>query len=138
MELNEEVVRHWQSEGSRQVINQGEILPVLMAKQVWERELSHARNLFFLDNEGARESIIRAYSPSWTSRELILQIKIADIRTVSLDWYSRVPTEANCADGPSRLNFDYMDELGAEQVPIAQPNVSDLTRVNVLKLLRGY
>lgn len=137
IELSDEVVAHWQSDGSKQVIGQAELLPVWVSKRVWSQLLAHARNLFFMDNEGARESLIRNFSPSWTSREIILRIKILDIKSSSLDWYSRVPTRANYSDGPSRLNFSDMKAIGAEQVPISQPRLCDITGANILSLLRA-
>ena len=135
MELSSDVVAHWQSEGSRQVIAQGELLPVYVAKKLWPMELSHARNLFFIDNESAREALIRNYSPSWSSREIILRVKILDSKLSSLDWYGRVPTMANWADGPSRLKFGEMESIDGERVHVDKPKLCDLTGASVRELL---
>jgi hypothetical protein len=130
------IVDHWQSDGSKQVIGQGELFPALIAKRAWADTLAHARNLFFVDNESAREGLIRNYSPSWTSREIILRVKVLDSRASSFDWYARVPTGANWADGPSRLDFKDILNIGGREVHINPPGLSSLTGVSVLKLLR--
>ena len=134
--LDVAVVDHWQSSGSKQVVGQGEILPVLVAKRTWGHALAHARNLYFIDNESARESLVRSYSPSWTSREILLQIKICDIKSSALDWYARVPTGANYADGPSRLKFKEVLALGGIEVSARIPTLDQLTGVSVVQLLQ--
>ncbi len=135
LELVAEIVDHWQKDGSKQVIGQGELFPVLIAKEVWADTLSHARNLFFIDNESAREALIRNYSPSWSSRELILRVKILDARSASFDWYARVPTCANWADGPSRLRFEDILSIGGQEVKIDPPSIRSVTGVSVMELL---
>ena len=134
--LDNKIVDHWQSSGSKQVVGQGELLPVLVAKRTWDSVLSHARNVYFIDNESARESLVRSYSPSWTSREILVQIKICDIKSSALDWYARVPTGANYADGPSRLNFKDVLALGGVEISARIPTLDQLTGVSVVKLLQ--
>ena len=133
--LQQDIVDHWQSTGSQQVIGQAELLPILIAKRAWKYELSYSRNLWFIDNESARESIIRSYSPIWTSREILVQIKIEDMKASSVDWYARVPTNANWGDGPSRLEFADVEALGSVEQVVAPLSLAKLTGVNVLELL---
>ncbi len=63
-------VQHWQKEGSKQVICQAEIYPVLQAKRTWERELQNARVVLLIDHESARESFVKSYSNSGSARAL--------------------------------------------------------------------
>ena len=135
--VTSEIVKLWQSTGSRQVIAQGELLPVLLAKRCWKGVLSHARNLFFIDNGGAREGLISGFSSSWSARQLLLLCKMEDARARSVDWYARVPTKANWGDGPSRLQFDEVNSIGAERIEVSCVSVSQLDRVDVLSLLRS-
>ena len=39
--------------------------------------LFYSGNIYFIDNDSARESLVRSYSPVFSSRELILASKIA-------------------------------------------------------------
>ena len=133
--VSEDIVAHWQSGGSKHLIAQGELAPVLISKKLWKRVLEHCRNLFFLDNDSAKEGLIRSFSPSWASREIILATKLEDIKLSGLDWYSRVPTGANYADGPSRLDFSDMVILGAEEVCMPPFQLCDIAGVKVLDLL---
>ncbi len=40
-------------------------------------------------------------------------IGIEEARRSLFTWYTRVPSESNIADGPSRLSFDLVKRLGA-------------------------
>jgi hypothetical protein len=131
MKLDAALVDHWRAAGSQQVIGQAELLPVLIAKIVWRKILSNSRNLWFIDNEAARQGLIRSYSPVRTSSELIFSCKVQDMKAESSDWYARVPTCANWADGPSRIDFSDMAELGARQIFPVVPSVEDLLLQNV-------
>ena len=46
-----------------QVIGQAEIHPVLVAKRRWAEDLVGGWVVFFVDNNSARDSLIRSYSP---------------------------------------------------------------------------
>ena len=133
--VGEDVVRWWQSEGSGQVIGQGELLPVVMAKWHWREQLSFGRNIFFIDNESAREALIRSFSPVFSSREIILASKISDANSHSLDWYARVPTRSNWADKPSRLDFTHLLSIGARQEHVLSPRVEQLSGIDVTAAL---
>jgi hypothetical protein len=110
------LVQHWQKEGSKQVICQAEIYPVLQSKRAWARELQHARVVWLIDNESARESLVKSYSNSWSARELLFLNAINDMATNSANWYARVPSCANVADEPSRGEFTLMNKLKAFKV----------------------
>ena len=133
--LSPEVVAHWQSTGSKQVIAQAELTPIIIAKWVWKRVLSHSKNIFFQDNESARECLIRSYSPVWSSRQLIVLSKIADASSNAIDWYARVPTSANVADGPSRLDFTHVNSIGAVQVHVSSPRLEQIYGFDVIERL---
>jgi hypothetical protein len=124
--MSSSLVEHWSSKGSKQVIGQAELYPVLLAKKVWPTELAHARVLWFIDNEAAREGLVKSFSPAWASRQILLQIAVVDASLLSLNWYARVPSEANVSDGPSRDEFSYMIELQAKQVQVAEVGVDEL------------
>ena len=49
-----------------------------------------------------------------SSLRIIEQCAEWDCRNNSTAWVARVPTEANCADGPSRMQKDVVRDYGAE------------------------
>jgi len=113
MTVSKEIVSHWSQKGSKQVIGQAEVLPVLIAKQTWHSLLAHTRVVWLVDNEAAREGLVKSFSPAWATREMLLHNAFVDIKLCSLNWYARVPSVANVADGPSRNDNSLMNELGA-------------------------
>ena len=118
----DEVVMEWSSSGSKQTIGQAEILPVPASKQLWGPLLIHARIIWMIDNESAREALLKSYSPVRASRMLLMFNAAEDARTPAANWYARVPTVANVADGPTRHDFTLLNRLGA--VSVAAPNLS--------------
>jgi hypothetical protein len=64
-----------------------------------------------------------------------LQSKLADVSSEALNWYARVPTGANIADGPSRLEFDHIKSLGGIERLVACPTLAQLIVVDVRKSL---
>ena len=65
----------------------------------------------------------------------LVQIKIEDMAASSVDWYARVPTNANWGDGPSRLEFADLQALGNVESVVEPHCLAKLTGVNVLELL---
>ena len=124
-EIPDDVMKLWSSRGSLNVIGQAEILPVTVAKAIWQSELKGARNLFFIDNESARECLIRCFSPNEFSRQLILRSVAYDAEIGGLNWYSRVPTRANWSDGPSRLKSEeFVKAFGAKKREVPKLSVA--------------
>ena len=109
--------------GQRQVIGQAEILPVLVAKVIWEPYLRNRKALFFIDNDSARLALVRGYSPVLASLDLIMRGARLDAFSRSSAWYSRVPTKSNIADSPSRMVASLVQKLYGASV--VQPRLED-------------
>ena len=106
----------------KQVIGQAEILPAMVAKEVWGSFLVNKRAIYFIDNDSARLALIKGYSPVLASLKLIMQCAAMDSRLGSTSWYARVHTNSNIADEPSRMRRQMLDEMGAL---VVQPNIVD-------------
>ena len=96
-----------------QVIGQAELAPVAVAARLWQSALAGRNVLIFIDNDSAREALIRGYSPAWPSAELIATTWLALAQCRCRPWFARVPGPSNIADGPSRLQFETAGRLGA-------------------------
>ena len=89
-------------EGRQTVIGELETLAAAVSLRLWSRILASSKLLLFIDNEGARFSLIKGVSkaPAITA--------ICSIASQVLDefcimpWFSRVPSLSNLADLPSR------------------------------------
>ncbi len=103
----------WTGGTDRQVIGQAEILPVLVAMRLWAHHLQGKKIVCFIDNDSARGALVKGYSPVKASAYLIQLIGIEEAKLSLFTWFSRLPSESNIADGPSRLAFDRVQRLGA-------------------------
>ena len=54
-----------------QVIGQAELLPILVAKTIWEEHIENRKVIYFVDNDSARLAMIKGYSPVITSLRII-------------------------------------------------------------------
>jgi hypothetical protein len=79
--------------------------------------------LYCIDNDSARDALIKADSPSRHSARLIDVFFKTEAAKPSWPWFMRVASASNPADGPSRLCFDLMNEIGAKRVFPKQPVV---------------
>lgn len=86
----------------------------------------NARVIWLIDNEAAREGLVKSFSPTLFSREILMQDALVDIDLQCMNWYSRVPSCANVADGPSRLDFKFMMELRAFRKEAARVTLEEL------------
>ena len=101
----EPLVRLWKQQGQVQVIGQAELLPTLMVRRACDKLFRHRRVVFFIDNDSARQALIRGFSPSCSSMNIVRLMVKAETECQVWTWYARVPTHSNPADDPSRLVF---------------------------------
>ena len=105
--MPQELVDRWKATGIEQVIGQAEILPALLARELWHDRLARRRCLHFVDNEAAREGLVRGRSRSAASAVLLDLFWETEARVGGTSWFSRVPSASNISDPPSRLCFDH-------------------------------
>ena len=106
------VVKEWQCQGQEQTIGQAEIAPALLARLTWTDDLQGRRVVQFIDNDSARFALVKGYSPSLASSALLSETWLQDCRLGLFSWYDRVPTASNIGDGPSRLDYEEVIQLG--------------------------
>ena len=121
------VVELWSDGGEKtMMINQAELLPALLARRTWRRELQSARLIHSLDNDGCRDALVRGYSPVRHSARLVGATLLLHAKLSILSWFTRVPSFSNIADGPSRMDFADVLRLGASQAEPDWPSLEDL------------
>ena len=109
-----ELIGRWETT-SKHVIAMVELYSVVLARFVWDRYLSGRKAIEFVDNESAKEALVKGSSFNSHFRALLLQMEIADKHQRSWLWISRVPSHSNRSDGPSRGDVSLMETLGAIQ-----------------------
>ena len=58
--------------------------------------------LCWIDNDAARDSLIRGFSPSLASFLIVSQFFAEELKAPNYLWFARVPSHSNIADAPSR------------------------------------
>ena len=101
----------------------------MLAFQLWSGKLSSVECVAYLDNEGARYSLIKGYSASWAiTRICHLFAKTCEMNT-SLPWCARVPSCSNIADHPSRsVAYDLLPQSCATDGATVSAHFKDLVQ----------
>jgi len=110
----EGMIETWKS-SSKHVIAMVELYSVIVARFVWNRYLMGRKAMAFVDNESAKEALVKGSSFNAHFRTLLLQLEIAEKDMRSWLWFSRVPSHSNPSDGPSRGDSSLMEILGAHR-----------------------
>ena len=102
----QKVLDLWSSTVGLQLITQIELWPVLSCMFVASSICRNRRVVFYIDNDAARESLIKAFSPSLASMSIITAFYVEVENLHIIPWFSRVPSTSNPADLPSRNRSD--------------------------------
>ena len=103
MKIPKEWTDSWAAAGTRHAVAQAEAFPVLVAKLTWAHYLKEVNVLTFTDNEAIRAGLIKGYSPTMATYDILNAIGVTDFWADSTQWIARVPSTSNPADEPSRL-----------------------------------
>ena len=109
--IPERLVNLWHDMGSQQVITLAEAFAVLLARVVLRDCIKRRRVLFFVDNEGARHSLIKGCSPTLALLQIVQLFHACGEHDQCLAWIERVPSSSNIADLPSRDKTDLALEI---------------------------
>ena len=101
--------------GRDQVIGQAEIAPLVVSAILWSEVIRERQVIAVVDNDSAKDAAIRGYSPSLPSVFLVAALWKAVAAANATPWFDRVPAPSNIADGPSRLDFKAVEDLGGKR-----------------------
>ena len=108
-------------EHSEHPIYELEIFPVLLALKIWQERLIGCQVIFYLDNDAARSSLIRAEGATQIAQAMLDQFVKLEKTLRCLPWFARVPSASTPADDASRLVFNVPWLLGVPRSPIVLP-----------------
>ena len=123
------LLRLFLTDSPRQVICQIELLPQMIARRLWRSRLASRNVISFVDNEAAREGLVRGYSGVPSCARLIEISSKLDMVSGICCWFERAPTESNLADAPSRFSAPCVaagfsspvkDELGQDLFSLSE------------------
>ncbi|CAE7488572.1 unnamed protein product [Symbiodinium sp. CCMP2592] len=119
------LIEHWGRHGGTQLISQLELFPVLVSLVSWGPQLAGRRILVFIDNNGVRDSLIKGSSPLPDHFVMLSMIAWVARRYHFTLWFTRVASESNPADKPSRSQArEAAEELGGSlELPLTLDDV---------------
>ena len=90
-------------------IGQLEILAVLFAYLTLPSgRISNRPVLHYIDNTSSMAGSIKGYSPKSDSSKMLTIMHLVFAYLHIAPWFAYVASKANCSDGPSRLDFDFV------------------------------
>ena len=89
-------------DGQETIIGELETLAVAMALQIWVDLLESTQLMVYIDNEGAKFSLIKGYSVSKSITTICALAATTLDAYFVLPWFGRIPSPSNLADFPSR------------------------------------
>ena len=98
--LPDEVVARFPADSNP--IHQLEILPVLIALKLWPEAFAGRSLISFIDNEGAKCSLINGGSGTDVANRIVSVIDECFSDAATRVWFERVASKSNPADAPSR------------------------------------
>ena len=90
-----------------------EMYAVLVAAKMWADTLRSRRAIYFIDNQSSLDALIKGTSTSALFRALLERWENLDANSEAMNWFARVPSHSNPADGPSRGDHRLMESLEA-------------------------
>ena len=111
--INSDLVKRWQGLGKTQVICQAKLIAIPVALATWMEVLRDRDVILFIDNDPAREALIRGSSVSSDSSAYVHGSRLLCAEAAIAPWYARVASPSNIADLPSRGSFSTLMASGA-------------------------
>ena len=97
------------------IIFECEFFAVLCALHIWSDTLHAADVVLHTDNDGVRDCFISCHTDSANAQRILdACIKVEDESRCNI-WITRVPTESNVADDPSRMCTSKLFQCGCKQ-----------------------
>ena len=119
--VTERAVSAWREHGQKQVIGQGELHPIACALSTWADKLRDRDCIIFVDNNSAKDAIIRGDSSHPASRAFVDSVRTSAAALGCGMWLERVPSPSNVADWPSRGVLAPLLKAGAKRVGVVVP-----------------
>ena len=95
-----------------------ELLPIYIALYAWGRMLKSTHLVCYLDNDAARAALCKVYGSIELAQRIVGCAMRLESRFKTEFWYARVPSHSNISNGPSRLDFEEVGQLGSKQIEI--------------------
>ena len=95
----------------KHIIGLVELYAVVLARYHWNALLKGRRVVFFVDNIPSMRSLIKGTSTDRQWRRLLRSIELIETEGPTYSWSARVPSDSNIADGPSRDDYNDLQDF---------------------------
>ena len=95
-----------------------EFFAIFVAMKCWIEHLRNSQVVVCTDNEGVKDSLITCQTSSANATPLLCAIVQLEFDLRWNAWFSRVPTESNISDAPSRGKTQQLLDNGVHQYNI--------------------
>ena len=100
------------AKSKKSIIFEAEMLAMVLAIKVWQPYIGHKPVLVFIDNNSTRDVAISGKARGKVAASLIEFLLHLEDEASIWPWYSRVPSESNPADLPSRKRCMKVNIMG--------------------------
>ena len=109
----DDTLASWKTDGREHVIGLVELYACVVALRHWKNLFKSERIIMFVDNYGAQDCLVKGTANVKAWRDLLLVLEEMDDELFQNLWVTRVPSQSNPADFPSRGTVAELDFLGA-------------------------
>ena len=114
-EVDGEVLRAMNPGGSKKnIIFECEFLALYAAFQKWNDKVTGSL-VIYTDNNAVRDAMISCSTKNMVAKQILVATLTLESDRSLWPWYSRVPTQSNTADKPSRFEIQKLLQMGAKQ-----------------------
>ena len=109
----------------QQYIGQLELLAAVAAYTTFHAELRDRRVIHWIDNTSALAGLIRGYAGAIDSARIVHAFHALNAGLRTDVWFEYIASKANIADLPSRMEFDLLKSLQAQERQCILPSTED-------------
>lgn len=104
--------------GKKTAIFQCEFFAVLVALNLWKKDLKNKQVVFYVDNDGVRDVLISCSTTDPVGQSLLIKTLELEGALALSSCFTRVPSKSNIADDPSRGECDKLIAAKARRDPV--------------------
>eukprot|EP00438_Fugacium_kawagutii_P008564 Skav206251 [mRNA] locus=scaffold1425:278987:279379:- [translate_table: standard] len=93
-------------------------LAIFVALFIWKREISNAAMVMYTDNDAVKDAMISCQTTNSNAKAILNACSKLEYELGLNPWMSRVPTESNIADPPSRGAFQKLLDDGCSRTDL--------------------
>ena len=98
---------------SKHPVHELEMIPILVALNLWSSFFGDCQVMHYIDNESVRLALLRGSGETVVAQKVAREIVKAEVEFSLKTLYARVASHSNIADGPSQDDFELVLNLGS-------------------------